>query len=75
MVPCQHMPLSLDMAPQLDLCSVLNVWLAAQVGWKHQEAVKDLEAVRKARSSDYYAAKRKLKSLKAKATATVEERQ
>lgn len=48
---------------------------AAQVGWKHQEAVKDLEAVRKARSSDYYAAKKKLKSLKAKATATVEERQ
>lgn len=43
-----------------------------QVGWKHQEAVKDLEEVRKVRSHDYYVAKRKLKALKTKATATVE---
>ena len=44
-----------------------------QVGWKHQEAVKELEDVRKARSHEYYVAKRKLKALKTKATATVEE--
>ena len=46
--------------------------LQAQVGWKHQEAVKELEEVRKVRSHDYYVAKRKLKALKTKATATVE---
>ncbi len=44
-----------------------------QVGWKHQEAVKDLEEVRKVRSHDYYIAKRKLKALKTKAEATVSE--
>lgn len=43
-----------------------------QVGWKHQEAVKELEEVRKVRSHDYYVAKRKLKALKTKAIATVE---
>ena len=52
-----------------------NPVTASQVGWKHQAAVKELEDVRKARSSDYYAAKKKLKALKAKAVATVEEQQ
>jgi large subunit ribosomal protein L13Ae len=46
--------------------------LSAAVGWKHQEAVKELEEVRKVRSHEYFDAKRKLKALKAKATTTVE---
>lgn len=44
-----------------------------KVGWKHQEAVKDLEEVRKVRSKDYYAAKKKLQSLRTKAIASVEQ--
>ena len=47
--------------------------ICLQVGWKHQEAVKELEEVRKVRSKDYYAAKKKLQSLKTKAIATVEQ--
>ena len=51
----------------------LQLCYCFQVGWKHQEAVKELEEVRKARSKDYYAAKKKLQSLKTKAVATVEQ--
>lgn len=41
--------------------------LAAQVGWKHNEAVAELEAKRKAKSAAYYEAKKKLRALRAKA--------
>ncbi len=43
-----------------------------QVGWKHQEAVAGLEEARKVRSSEYYAAKKKLRALRAKAVETVD---
>lgn len=45
-----------------------------QVGWKHQEAVKELEEARKVRSSEYYAAKRKLRALREQAVKKVEEK-
>ena len=38
-----------------------------QVGWKHQEAVKELEAKRKVKSQAYYQAKKKLTALRSKA--------
>jgi len=41
--------------------------LSASVGWKHQEAVKDLEAKRKVKSQAYYQAKKKLSALRQKA--------
>lgn len=40
-----------------------------QVGWKHQDAVKELEEKRKVRSAAYYEQKKKLNSLKLKAAA------
>ena len=43
--------------------------LAFQVGWKHQDAVAELEEKRKVKSSAYYQAKKKLIALKAKAAA------
>lgn len=45
--------------------------MAAQVGWKHAEAVEMLEEKRKTKSAAYYEAKKKLKALRAKAEATV----
>jgi hypothetical protein len=44
----------------------------AQVGWKHQGVVAELEAKRKAKSAKFYEAKKKLVSLRAKAAAKVE---
>ncbi len=38
-----------------------------QVGWKHQEAVKELEEKRKVKSQAYYQAKKKLTALRQKA--------
>lgn len=43
-----------------------------QVGWKHQAAVAELEEKRKAKSKQFYVAKKKLIALRAKATAKVE---
>ncbi len=40
-----------------------------QVGWKHQDAVKELEVARKERAAGYYAQKKKLNTLRAKASA------
>lgn len=62
--------MTIDMLSRFTHC-----FFSPQVGWKHQEAVKELEEVRKTRSSDYYAAKKKLKALKVKATAAVTEQQ
>ena len=45
--------------------------LASSIGWKHQEAVAALEAKRKVKSAAYYAAKKNLRALRAKAEATV----
>jgi len=45
--------------------------LAQSVGWKHKEAVEALEAKRKVKSAAYYEAKKKLRSLRAKAEAQV----
>jgi large subunit ribosomal protein L13Ae len=39
------------------------------VGWKHQEAVAELEAKRKAKAATFYAAKKKALALRAKAAA------
>ncbi|KAL4434217.1 hypothetical protein ABPG75_000658 [Micractinium tetrahymenae] len=46
--------------------------LAASVGWKHKEAVEQLEAKRKAKSAAYYEAKKKLRALRTKAEAQVD---
>jgi hypothetical protein len=43
----------------------------AQVGWKHQDAVAELEAKRKAKASKFYEAKKKSLALRAKAAASV----
>lgn len=43
--------------------------LATQVGWKHGDAVAELEAKRKVKSAAYYEAKKKLTALRAKAEA------
>jgi hypothetical protein len=45
--------------------------LRAQVGWKHGEAVAELEANRKAKAAEFYATKRKQLALTAKAAAKV----
>ena len=45
--------------------------LSNSVGWKHQEAVAELEAKRKVKAAKYYEAKKKLLALRAKAAATV----
>ena len=42
-----------------------------QIGWKHKEAVAELEAKRKVKSAAYYEAKKKLVALRAKAEASV----
>jgi hypothetical protein len=49
----------------------LPAFLPAQVGWKHSEAVAELEANRKAKAAEYYATKRKQLALLAKAAAKV----
>lgn len=46
--------------------------LASTVGWKHQDTLKELEAKRKAKSSKFYEAKKKLAALRAKAVAQVD---
>ena len=43
-----------------------------QVGWKHAETVKELEAKRKAKSAKFYEVKKKRVALRAKAVAKVE---
>ena len=43
-----------------------------QVGWKHQDTLKELEVKRKAKSAKFYEAKKKLAQLRAKAVAQVE---
>eukprot|EP00882_Tetradesmus_deserticola_P023240 GHRQ01025287.1.p1 GENE.GHRQ01025287.1~~GHRQ01025287.1.p1 ORF type:complete len:192 (-),score=51.41 GHRQ01025287.1:232-807(-) len=43
--------------------------LAQSVGWKHQDAVAELEAKRKTKATAFYAAKKKSLALKAKAAA------
>lgn len=40
-----------------------------QVGWKHGEAVAELEEKRKAKAAKYYEAKKKVLALRAKAAA------
>lgn len=45
--------------------------LASQVGWKHGEAVAELEAKRKVKSAAYHEAKKKLRALRSKAEAQV----
>jgi large subunit ribosomal protein L13Ae len=41
------------------------------VGWKHQEAVKELEAKRKVKAAAFYQLKKKQIILRAKAAASV----
>jgi large subunit ribosomal protein L13Ae len=43
-----------------------------QVGWKHQDAVAELEEKRKVKAGAYYQAKKRLAALKAKAAAQAE---
>lgn len=43
-----------------------------QVGWKHQETIKELEAKRKVKSTKFYEAKKRIAALRAKAVAQVE---
>jgi large subunit ribosomal protein L13Ae len=45
--------------------------LLLQVGWKHQDAVAELEAKRKAKASKFYEAKKKSLALRAKAASQV----
>lgn len=42
------------------------------IGWKYQETVNELEAKRKVKGAAYYAAKKKLLALRAKAIASVQ---
>jgi hypothetical protein len=42
-----------------------------QVGWKHRDAVAELEAKRKAKASKFYEAKKKAAALRTKAAASV----
>ncbi|KAK9828608.1 hypothetical protein WJX72_001019 [[Myrmecia] bisecta] len=44
--------------------------LSASVGWRHQDAVAELEKQRKEKSAEYYLAKKKLNALRAKAVAS-----
>ena len=48
------------------LCSA-----ASQVGWKHQDAVAELEAKRKVKATSFYEAKKKALALRARAAAQV----
>lgn len=43
-----------------------------QVGWRHQENVKELEEKRKTVSAKYYEQKKKLRALQARAAAKVD---
>lgn len=43
----------------------------SQVGWKHQDAVAELEAKRKAKATKFYEAKKKSLALRAKAAAQI----
>jgi len=45
--------------------------LAQSVGWKHQDAVAELEAKRKAKATKFYEAKKKSLALRAKASAQI----
>lgn len=45
--------------------------LLLQVGWKHQDAVAELEAKRKVKATKFYEAKKKSLALRAKAAAQV----
>lgn len=45
--------------------------LATSIGWKHQDTVKELEARRKVKAAAYYAAKKKINALRAKAEASI----
>ena len=47
--------------------------LAAQVGWKHDDLVKRLEAKRKTKAESYYKTKKELASLKKQAIANASE--
>jgi hypothetical protein len=44
---------------------------APQVGWKHKDAVAELEAKRKAKAAAFYEAKKKAAGLRAKAVASL----
>eukprot|EP00877_Chromochloris_zofingiensis_P001191 jgi/Chrzof1/11072/Cz05g22130.t1 len=46
--------------------------LSALVGWKHKEALSELEAARKQKATAFYEAKKKQLALRAKAVAKVE---
>jgi hypothetical protein len=54
--------------PHDALCSPHHL----QVGWRHHETIKELEAKRKVKSAAFYAAKKRLLALRAKAVAQVE---
>lgn len=43
----------------------------AQVGWKHEKAVAELEDKRKVESAKYFETKKKLAAVRARAEATV----
>lgn len=43
-----------------------------QVGWKHQETLKELETKRKVKSTAFFEAKRRMIALRSKAIAQVE---
>merc|ERR1712137_230773 len=45
--------------------------LSSSVGWKHGETVKELEEARKVKAAAYYAEKKKLNAMRAKAVAQV----
>ncbi len=69
-----------NLASMLDPCGarrpnlpcVCRTVAVLQVGWKHQAAVAELEEKRKAKSKQFYVAKKKLIALRAKAAAKVE---
>lgn len=46
--------------------------VCTSIGWKYQEVVEQLEAKRKVKSAAFYAAKKKLIALRAKAVASVQ---
>ena len=50
----------------------IRITPCVQVGWKHQDTLKELEVKRKAKSAKFYEAKKKLAQLRAKAVAQVE---
>ena len=50
----------------------IRITPCVQVGWKHQDTLKELEVKRKAKSAKFYEAKKKLAQLRAKVVAQVE---